>query len=164
MALREATANQLRGKNLRWSAEEGVGKGWKMPCDELDGYGSGLQLKDLPSLPYALPWSRSGSPHKTHQLRDAQAKKLLKELDTASEAGNVRFAPSKTTRLESSGYLAAKTERITAHPSWEDARKFLRSRKQSPIACNIVAGQEPAKASSKPTAHCDCWSSTSNLA
>ena len=114
------------------------------------------------SLLYALPWSQSGLPHKTHQLRDAQAKNLSKNWIRQARRAKCTLHRQKT-HLETSGCLAAKAGRSTAHPSWEATRQSLRSRKQSPIASNIVAGQEPKKASSKPTAHCVCSSSTGNL-
>ena len=37
----QQAANQLRGNDLRWTAEEGVGQGWKALDDGLGGYGSG---------------------------------------------------------------------------------------------------------------------------
>ena len=38
----QPAANQLRGNDLRWTAEEGVGQGWEMLGGEVGGYGSGL--------------------------------------------------------------------------------------------------------------------------
>ena len=40
----QPAANQLRGNDLRWTAEEGVGQGW----EERGGYGSGLTSPSLP--------------------------------------------------------------------------------------------------------------------
>ena len=40
LALHQAAANQVRGNDLRWTAEEGVGQGWETLGDGLGGYGS----------------------------------------------------------------------------------------------------------------------------
>ena len=37
----QPAANQLRGNDLRLTAEEGVGQGWEILGDGLGGYGSG---------------------------------------------------------------------------------------------------------------------------
>ena len=42
LAFHQPAANQLRGNDLRWTAEEGVGQGWEILGNELGGYGSGL--------------------------------------------------------------------------------------------------------------------------
>ena len=39
LAFHQPAANQLRGDDLRWTAEEGVGQGW----ESVGGYGSGLK-------------------------------------------------------------------------------------------------------------------------
>ena len=41
LAFHQPTANQLRGNDLRWTAEEGVGQGLESVGDGLGGYGSG---------------------------------------------------------------------------------------------------------------------------
>ena len=43
LAFHQPAANQLRGNDLRWTAEEGVGQGWEILGSELGGYGSGLE-------------------------------------------------------------------------------------------------------------------------
>ena len=42
LAFHQPAANQLRGNDLRWTAEEGVGQGWEVLAG-LGGYGSGLK-------------------------------------------------------------------------------------------------------------------------
>ena len=42
LAFHQPAANQLRGNDLRWTAEESVGQGWEVLSDVLGGYGSGL--------------------------------------------------------------------------------------------------------------------------
>ena len=42
LAFHQPAANQLRGNDLRWTAEEGVGQGREERGDELGGYGSGF--------------------------------------------------------------------------------------------------------------------------
>ena len=42
LAFYQPAANQLRGNDLRWTAEESVGQGWEVLSDALGGYGSGL--------------------------------------------------------------------------------------------------------------------------
>ena len=42
LAFHQPAANQRRGNDLRWTAEEGVGLGWEILGDELGGLGSGL--------------------------------------------------------------------------------------------------------------------------
>ena len=49
LAFHQPAANQLRGDDLRWTAEEGVGQGWEILGSGLGGYGSGcwsLQCAD----------------------------------------------------------------------------------------------------------------------
>ena len=41
LAFHQPAANQLRGNDLRWTAEEGLGQGCEIVGDELGGYGSG---------------------------------------------------------------------------------------------------------------------------
>ena len=41
LAFHQPATNQLRGNDLRWTAEEGVGQGWKMLRDRRGGCGSG---------------------------------------------------------------------------------------------------------------------------
>ena len=43
LAFHQPAANQLRGDDLRWTAEEGVRQGWEVLGDALGGYGSGLK-------------------------------------------------------------------------------------------------------------------------
>ena len=45
LAFHQPAANQLRGNDLRWTAEEGVGQGWEILGDGLGGYGSGLKTR-----------------------------------------------------------------------------------------------------------------------
>ena len=44
LAFHQPAANQLRGNDLRWTTEEGVGQGWEMLGDGLGGCGSGLNF------------------------------------------------------------------------------------------------------------------------
>ena len=41
----QPTADQLRGNDLRWTAEEVMGQGWEILGDGLGGYGSGLKTR-----------------------------------------------------------------------------------------------------------------------
>ena len=41
LAFHQPAANQLRGDDLRWTAEEGVGQGWEVISDGGRGYGVG---------------------------------------------------------------------------------------------------------------------------
>jgi len=50
LAFHKPAAHQIRSDDFRWTAEEGAGQGWEVLGDGLDGYGSGLQLKDLSSM------------------------------------------------------------------------------------------------------------------
>ena len=50
LAFHQPAANQVRSNNFSRAAEEGAGQGWEVLGDGLDGYGSGLQLKDLSSM------------------------------------------------------------------------------------------------------------------
>ena len=43
MAFHQSAANQLRGHDRRWTAEEGVGKDWEMLGEGRRGYGRGLK-------------------------------------------------------------------------------------------------------------------------
>ena len=43
LAFHQQAANQRRGNDLRWTAEEGVGQGWEILDYWLGGYGSGLK-------------------------------------------------------------------------------------------------------------------------
>ena len=43
LAFHKPAANQVRGNDLRWSPEEGVGKDWEILGDGHDGYGRGLK-------------------------------------------------------------------------------------------------------------------------
>ena len=45
LAFHQPAANQFRGNDLRWTAEEGVGQGWEILSDGLGGYGSGLKTR-----------------------------------------------------------------------------------------------------------------------
>ena len=42
LAFHQPAANQLRGNDLRWAAEEGLGQGLEVLGDGLGGYGSGF--------------------------------------------------------------------------------------------------------------------------
>ena len=42
LAFHQPAANQFRGNDLRWTAEEDVGQGWEILRDRRGGYGSGL--------------------------------------------------------------------------------------------------------------------------
>ena len=44
LAFHQPAANQRRGNDLRWMAEEGLGQGWETLADEVGGYGSGLKI------------------------------------------------------------------------------------------------------------------------
>ena len=43
LAFHQPAANQLRGNDLRWTTEEGVGQGWEAVLNRA-GYGSGLHF------------------------------------------------------------------------------------------------------------------------
>ena len=43
LAFHQPAANQFRGNDLRWTAEEDVGQGWEVLGGGLGGYGSGLK-------------------------------------------------------------------------------------------------------------------------
>ena len=45
LAFHQPAANQLRGNDLRWTAEEGVGKCCEILGDGLGGYASGLKTR-----------------------------------------------------------------------------------------------------------------------
>ena len=45
LAFHQPAANQLRGNDLRWTAEEGVGQGWEILGDGRGGCGSGLKTR-----------------------------------------------------------------------------------------------------------------------
>jgi hypothetical protein len=51
LAFHQPATNQLRGNDLRWTAEEVVGESWEVLGDGLGGYGSGLK-----------PWLTSAQP------------------------------------------------------------------------------------------------------
>ena len=42
LAFHQPAANQLRGDDLRWTAEEGVRQGWEIVGDGRGGYGNGF--------------------------------------------------------------------------------------------------------------------------
>ena len=42
LAFHQPAANQRRGNDLRWTAEEGMGQGWEILGDGLAGYGNGF--------------------------------------------------------------------------------------------------------------------------
>ena len=44
LAFHQPAANQLRGNELRWTAEEGLGQGCEIAGDGLGGYESGLLI------------------------------------------------------------------------------------------------------------------------
>ena len=50
LAFHQPAAHQVRSNNFGRAAEEGAGQGWEVLGDGMDGYGSGLQLKDLSSM------------------------------------------------------------------------------------------------------------------
>ena len=54
LAFHQPAANQLRGDDLRWTAEEGVGQGWEGLGGGVGGYGSGLGNRAF------LDWRKGG--------------------------------------------------------------------------------------------------------
>ena len=50
MAFHQPAAHQASSDDFPWATEESVEQGGEILGDELDGYGSGLQLKDLSSM------------------------------------------------------------------------------------------------------------------
>ena len=45
LAFHQPAANQRRGNDLRWAAEECMGQGWKIFGDGLSEYGSGVRQR-----------------------------------------------------------------------------------------------------------------------
>ena len=48
LAFHQPAANQFRGNDLRWTAEEGVGQRWEV-LGGRGGYGNGLSYPSLPT-------------------------------------------------------------------------------------------------------------------
>ena len=42
LAFHQPATHQIRGNDLRWTAEEGVGQDWKILGDGLDGWGGSV--------------------------------------------------------------------------------------------------------------------------